>query len=84
MSDYPEQRHPNCTNDRCKTCLQDADNLMIYLEGATGDTWHDLLGKYRSWLDNNDIYAETEHGWPSINVYLPENIDAFVEYWKDR
>ena len=40
MSDMPmpKQRHPNCVNTDCPTCLKDALRLRDYLEHACGTT----------------------------------------------
>lgn len=74
----PIMSHPNCQNSRCRICLDDSTRLQDYLEQETGDSFSDLLGKYRSWLDKNGIFAETEWGWFSINVFEPKNIKSFI------
>jgi hypothetical protein len=81
MLPIPKSRHSNCNNDGCQTCLADAQSLQEYLEEKTGITWRDTLGDYRKWLDNNNIPAETDHGWFTDNVFKPENIAAYIESW---
>jgi len=78
----PIQRHPNCKQDRCKTCLEDATTLTDYLFERTGlqRRFHDMLGEYRRWLDINEIPAESPTGWPMPEVYQRENVDAFVKH----
>ena len=75
------QRHPNCKNSDCGICLDDAIALERHLIQRTGDTYHDLLGEYRTWLDKRGITAETEYGWPTEQAYDDENINAFTAVW---
>ena len=80
---FPRRRHPDCARDECRTCLQDHDLLDAYLDAKTRDNHkHDLLGKYRSWLDRNKIHADT-NGWASRQAWGQENVDAFIEEWKE-
>jgi len=77
--EYPKQRHFNCEDDRCKICLEDCFKLADFLDEKTGINKIDHLGKYRSFLDNRNIPAETEWGWFTENVFRKENIDAYIE-----
>ena len=73
------QRHPNCENQRCAVCLEDAAALGQHLIKLTGDTYHDLLGEYHTWLSKHDIPPQTEHGWPTEQAYDDANINAFAD-----
>ncbi len=38
----------------------------------------DILQRYRAWLDANDVPAEDESGWPSVEAIDQENVTAFA------
>jgi len=84
-NDLPIQRHVNCEEPGCSICLQDAEALAAYLHRETGSSprTRDILHHYRTWLDRKGISAETEHGWPTANVFLPATIKAYLDSWKD-
>jgi hypothetical protein len=77
--EYPKQRHFKCEDDRCKICLEDSFKLADFLDEKTGTMKIDHLGKYRSFLDNRGIPAETEWGWFTEDVFKKENIDAYIK-----
>ncbi len=79
----PTQRHSNCSNTECKMCLDDALALANFLEQEIGDIKIDFLCDYRKWLDRNKISAETEHGWPTENVFSATNVNAYLSEWKE-
>jgi hypothetical protein len=57
-----------------------ADELRLTLHTKTGMSFRqaDLLSDYRQWLDAHGIEAEMPDGWPSAEVYLDGNINAFL------
>jgi len=77
------QRHINCDNTRCYVCLEDTCTLETELAERTclEKKYCDHLGKYRTWLDHNNIPAETEHGWFTEEVFYEENISNYVTEW---
>ncbi len=77
------QRHTNCDKDRCSICLEDCEVLETELAERTGleKKYCDHLGEYRTWLDRNNIPAETEHGWFTEEVFDEENINNYVTEW---
>lgn len=82
--EIPEQRHPDCAEDRCRVCLDDMWALMAYFDATIGDLKIDWLAKYRSFLDARGIPAESEHGWPLPVVYEHDNVLAFVREWTEE
>ena len=77
-----KQRHIDCQDARCRVCLDDAFRLEKRLEDEMGTGNRiDVLGRYRRWMDDKDIPAETEWGWSTSEVYQEENIKAFVRDW---
>lgn len=80
--EMPIQRHRDCSDDRCTKCLEDAQLLTDYLFERTGlvPRFHDILGEYRTWLDKNNIDAESRYGWPLAAVYAPKNVEGFIRH----
>ena len=37
-----------------------------------------MLGEYGTWLDENEIPAESKTGWPTPAVYESQNVEAFI------
>jgi len=81
----PMQRHSNCPDTQCRTCLDDISALGDFLHQETKLSRRsiDILGHYRTWLDRNKIPAETEHGWPTVNVFSAANVNAYLSEWKE-
>ena len=75
--------HNNCHIPKCFVCISSADNLEKYLHQEI-DTENkiDVLGKYRSWLDFNDIISENESGWILPSAYEHTNIKSFIRDYK--
>jgi hypothetical protein len=77
---FQSNGHINCEDADCKVCLADAFRLEKYLfeKTRTDRKYHDLLSEYRVWVDAHNIPAETEFGWPTVETYEHENIEAFI------
>lgn len=74
----PIRRHIDCVWHECQICMSDHEALANYFEETIGyRTKTDWLGKYRQWLDANNIPAEV-NGWASRQAFDPKNVKAFV------
>ena len=73
----PDRRHPNCKEPLCHACLEDHTALKYYFTEALNIPGQDWLGRYRMWLDENNIHAEA-NGWGSCEAFDPKNIEAFI------
>ena len=74
-----ELRHKNCKNPDCKICWDDHMALKDKLEALTGNNKIDHLDKYRYFLSQNKINAETEWGWASEESFDDKNISDYVK-----
>jgi hypothetical protein len=79
---FPVRRHPVCRRVACDECFEDHMLLQKYFEERLGRD-KDWLGRYRRYLEDNDIPAEVE-GWMSPQAFDRLNADAFVDYWRAK
>ena len=56
--------------------MERIDDLRHRLEGVFGG-YNDVLGDFRSWLDENKIDAETHNGFPTEIAY--KNVDRYIK-----
>jgi len=76
--------HIDCKNPRCSICFQDAQKLEDYLTEKTGNDKVDHLGKYHKWLSDHNVNPETEWGWFTKEAFDDENIENYINWFKDR
>lgn len=80
------QRHINCKLHGCEICLDDCKDLASHLETLTGisSEFVDHLQKYREYLDEQNIKAESDFGWPTAEVFDSDNISRYVNDSKEN
>lgn len=57
------------------------DELYEYLENSLPPErkrHRDILRDYRMWLDENDIPAETDDGWPSERAINKDTVEQYL------
>jgi len=79
---YPQQSHPNCDNQQCTKCLRDLYEVGAWISARL--KWDAMywITPYKTWLENAGISSETEHGWPTKEVFDPKNLEKFVTWWE--
>lgn len=75
--------HKYCRDTECKTCLADHEALAKELDKLTGDNTVGHLGKIHRWMELKGKVAETEWGWATPATFEEENIQGYVQDYKD-
>ncbi len=79
--------HELCDDNRCQECGSKHHNLEAYIEQRLYAHMAkiDVLGRYRSWLENvQGIFCSTVHGWADKKYFAEDNVHGYILYELER